>query len=69
MMRVFGIVDDEMNLVSRIQVMIDQHQRPVSVRAMHGVGSDHRASGGVHKVGRGGKDLVRAPAVLEATRD
>ena len=48
-----------------MQVVVDQHQRPCSIRTVDRVRGNHRAAGGVHQVGRGGKDSIRSASVLQ----
>ena len=43
---VVGALNHQPNLVRRIEVVIDQHQRPLTIGAMHGLSGDHGAPGG-----------------------
>src|SRR5579862_8602372 len=62
---VLVILDGEMNRMGRVQIVVDQHQRPVPVGTFDSVRGDHGPIGSVLKIGRGGKNLVRSRAVLQ----
>ena len=48
MLRVVRIIHDKVNLMRRIQVVVDEHERPIVVGTMHGVSGDDGARGGVN---------------------
>ena len=45
-----GIVEDDMNRVGRIQIVVNQHQRPVPVGPFDSIRGNHVPPGSVHKV-------------------
>src|ERR1700722_3220275 len=65
MWRLVGIGKVEVDLMRGVQIMIDEHERPITVGTMHRVSGDDRARRSVNQICRGGKDLVHPGVVLE----
>src|SRR5437660_7690388 len=60
-----GVFERDADGVRVAFVAIDEHERPVAVRAVDGVDGDEEIAFGVFDVGGGGKHLVDAAAMLD----